>query len=174
MMTNPIPILHKEFDIGLTQLMAAVKIPHIKRDTVRSMVGRHRIPEHLHKRFFLPTMTVWGQAVNDRHRAAQQLWACYFPDHEPHVYHLLSFVFYMSDAKLCKEAGISQRTLHKILRRPKLSKKQLRDIAPFAMRYRDALASKKQRGGSDPRYMKLHRALTDTKRIYEHGEIIAD
>jgi hypothetical protein len=174
MLTNPIPILHKSCGYTLSQIMAACKMPHIKRETVRSMTHAHRLPEHMHKRLFLPTMIAWANAVNNKEPQAQQLWACYFPDHEPHIYHIMAFQFYIPTERLVKETGLSASTIRKILRRPKITKRQLRAIYPFARAYCDALYSKKSRDGRDPRYVRIHRALTDHSRLYQPGEIIAD
>lgn len=174
MPTNPIPILHHRCGYSLTQIMACCKMPHIKRDTVRQMVNRHDIPEHMHQRLFLPTMIAWANAVNNKEPQAQALWACYFPDNEPHIYHLMAFVFYTPTERLCKETGLSAPTIRKILRQAKLHKRQLHAIARFASAFRDALYSKRAMGGTDWRYSKVHRALTDKSRIYKKGEVVLE
>lgn len=174
MPTNPIPILHRLCGYSLSQVMACCKMPHIKRDTVRSMVSSHTISDHMHKRLFWPTMIAWANAANKKDPWHVDLWACYFPQTQPHIYHLMAFMFYTPMDRLSKETGFSESTIHKILRRPKLTKRQLRAIARFAGAHRDALYSQRAMGGRDWRYVKLHRALTDQSRLYQKGEIIGD
>lgn len=174
-MKNPLKIMHYDCHIGLTQLMLSTRLRDIKRSTIRKLVAQDTINPHMHKRLFPAAMIAWGNAVNHNNtEAADKLWKCYF-DTQPHIYHLLCYVFNIPDKILMKAAGMkSHKTLAKILRRKKVSRKHLRMIGPYAIKYIDALYSDRAGGGRDHRYAKLHLALHDPERVYQRGEIIED
>lgn len=170
---NPLPIMHEHCGLKKSHIPMMLGYHRMTANRLQSLATMAALRPKPHARLFFPAMVAWGEC-KDRD-AKQALWECYFDaDTKPHIYHILCWEHSIPDETIMRHAGFSQSTLRKILKRPKVTKLHLQAIARFAMEYRDALASKKQRGGPDPRYMKLHRALTDPKRLYEPGEIIAD
>jgi len=170
---NPLPILHEHCELKKSHIPMMLGYPRMTAERLQSLVTTTVLKPKPHARLFFPTMVAWGQCEDKEVKRA--LWRCYFDaDTKPHIYHLLCWEHCIPDETITRHAGFSQSTLRKILKRPKVTKTHLQAIARFAMEYRDAMASKKSRDGVDPRYMRLHRALTDHKRLYEHGEIITD
>lgn len=144
---------------------------------------------------FTPIMIYWGVAtrgkrwVNDDgeliypREARDALWKAYFPDTRPHIYHLLTYVHDqdlsgkptgVSEGDRYVKAGYSRRVIDKILRQPRLHRRQVDRIRRFAIAYIDTIGSKSCKRGPDPAYMGLYYALNDPKRMFRPGEIIAD
>lgn len=171
---NPVPILVDDFGHTLGSIQRALNIQSVKNATRQSWYRRMDLGSHFMSRLFNLTLIEWGNAVAEhRHREERQaLWACYFPHTKPHLYHLMSFVHYMTDKQITQATGYTD--VQRILRQPKLRRTQLQKLAPEAMALRDALASKKRKGGPDPLWRGLDLALTDLGRVYERGEIIED
>lgn len=171
MKRNPIPILREHFNLKVSAVSC-----HYREDTpldiVHQTFNTPHLDEKIHAKMFQTTMRYWGECTDPNVR--KQLWECYFPaGTRPHIYHLLCFV-HSRDHMIVKQTRCTERMLDNILRQPKLKRYQLRIIGRFAMRFIEELRSKRSRAGQDPRYMTLHRALTDKARMYEHGEIITD
>lgn len=169
---NPLPILTEFCGVKISDIRAVVSGFDMSLSSAHELCKRKVISKKLHSNFRKLTLYHWGTATNPDIR--QLLWDCYFEGHKPHIYHLLGFVFCIPDEQLCQEAHISPATLRRIYSRPKLLKRQLQAIAPFALKYRDALMSPKQKLGPDRRHVLIHMALRDRKRLYDKGEIVAD
>lgn len=170
---NPLPLLHEHCGVKKSHIPGMLGYHRMTANRLQSLVTMATLKPKPHARLFFPTMVAWGQC-EDR-EVKRLLWECYFdPEDKPHIYHILCWEHSIPDEVILRHAGFSLSTLHKILKRPKVTKLHLQAIARFAMQYRDAMASKKSRAGTDPRYMRLHRALTDAKRIYPKDAIIAD
>jgi hypothetical protein len=172
-MKNPLPILTRECGIKLGTVARVLGNPHMDLGLMHNLARVPSIKPAYHRKLFDLTMTEWGQCSNARTR--QLLWDCYFPGTKPHVYHLLHYVHQVPIETLVEHSRLPVSTIeHRVLRRPKLRKRHLRSIARYAMSYVEALASKKQLGGRDPRYAALQRALVDPSRLYDHGEMSQD
>lgn len=169
---NPLPLLVDHCAIKLPTIQLALGYKRMHIATLHRLVRATQLKDRNHSRLFDLTMTEWGQC--DEPDIKQLLWDCYFPGDRPHVLHLLFYQFQIPMATLMTKSGLTERVIRRWLHRPKLQRHVLRAIGPFAIEYRDALASKKQRGGPDPRYMLLHRAITDTSRLYDRGDVIED
>lgn len=175
--SNPIPVLHEHYGVSLHEIHRAVGIPRLAVDRLHSWHNMTKLSAPIHARLFRVSMVEWGAAKHDGYKTREQLrllWECYFPETPPHIYHYLVFVHMIPDDTICKVTGYSDKTLAKIVKQPKLLKPQLERIGKWAVAYIEELSSKKRKAGPDPRYMALHRALRDPKRIYAKGEMIAD
>jgi hypothetical protein len=115
------------------------------------------------------TLTNWGTCKDPEIK--QALWDCYFPGTPPHLWHVMYYLLGIPMSKLVEKSGLTEKAIRKYLTLPKVPQAHVRAIGRFALEYRDALRSPKQKGGPDPRYMILHLAMTDKSRMYQRGEL---
>lgn len=170
---NPLPTLVDRCDIKLGVLRQVLpKIYSQHRDSLHRLVRQPTLKPRTHGLLCDLTLTEWGRA-QDR-ETKRLLWNCYFPGRRPHIWHVLFYVLEIPMTKLVEKSGLTERAIRKYLPRARVPIKHVRAIAPFAMEYRDAMASKKSRDGVDPRYMMLHRALTDRKRMRTYADLDED
>lgn len=161
---NPIPILTKHRGIGLQTIQRAMGHKSMYITTLHRLAKAAHLTEYTWSRLFDLTMTEWGQC--DDREVKHLLWECYFPGSLPHVYHYLHYHFQIPAAVLLEKSGLSPSAFdRRVLRRPKISQRHLQAIAPYAMEYEQALASKKQVAGRDPEYMLIARSLRDPARV---------
>ena len=171
---HPIYILHHEFGVKLTMLYSLMP-PNVKPETTWYLAaGKKSLSPYLGEYLFKGVMTYWGQAYNDRNPKRHTLWNYYFEGYKPHIYHILSFIFYYTDPELCRVTRTTPKQLDKWLRRPKLSQRMLQKAAPHAMQMKNDLQSPNRTGGVDSRYSLIHRALRDRNRLYHKHEIVVD
>jgi hypothetical protein len=76
--------------------------------------------------------------------------------------------------KLVEKSGLTEKAIRKYLPRSRVPIRHVKAIGSFAIEYRDAMASKKSRDGVDPRYIILHRTLTDRRRMKMYGDLDED
>lgn len=169
---NPLPILvdHCGLKLGVLRQVLPRSYQHLS--TLHALVRAGSLKPKTHSQVCDLTLTAWGQCKDATIR--KLLWDCYFEGHRPHIWHVMFYMLEIPMSKLVEKSGISERAIRKYLSKPRVPQRHLRAIAPFAMEYRDAMASKKSREGVDPRYMILHRALTDPKRITTANDIVTD
>lgn len=192
---NPVPILCEHFGHTLASISIATGHPFKFIDQLHSLHNAKSVPAKLHMKLQRLSMIEWGIATRDKRlvnsdgkpvypkAARDQLWRLYFPDTRPHIYHLLHYVHGQNLSSAATEVNVGGRTIKqgyslqvidKILRQPKLHKRQLDRIRRFAVEYIDAIGSKNRKYGPDPAYMALYRALHDPSRQYAPGEIVVD
>lgn len=172
--TQPVYVLHYEFGVKLSHLHAMMP-PRSRYDTTALLAsGRRYLSPKLQRHWFKPAMVYWGQEFNNRNPKRRLLWDYYFEGYKPHIYHILSFIFYYTDPELCRVTGTTPKQLDKWLRRPRLSQRMLQKAAPEAMKLKNALQSPNRTGGVDSRYSLIHRALKDRKRLYDKHEMVVD
>jgi len=179
---NPLMLLHTHCGWSLALINQEIcRYKHL--DQLHKAVTAPSCPQKFQRLAFEAIMVEWGQYERLRDPRRKDLWACYFPDTRPHIYHLLHYVrnldlsgkptaIYHGTKQVKK--GYSDRVIRGILRQPKLHLRQLDRIRRFAIQYIDELSSKNRERGVDPYYMTLHRAINDSKRLYMKGEIIID
>ena len=172
---QPLYILHHEFGVGVKSLHAMMPKKFKYETTWKYATGHRQYLKPAWRHFlFRGVMNHWGQEFNNRNPKRQLLWNYYFEGYKPHIYHILSFIFYYTDPELCRVTGTTPKQLDKWLRRPRLSQQMLQKAAPHAMQMKNALMSPNRTGGVDSRYSLIHRALVDRSRLYDKHEIVAD
>lgn len=158
---NPAKLLHYNCNVGLIDLATMSNVKP-GSSTVRGWVHHFQIPRRVKANLFYPTMVYWGEHFGTP--LGKALWACYF-DGNPHVYHLLHFVFNLPIDFLADRAGMKSDKIKRLLREPTLKQTQLQAIGRFTVEYINALASEKAKDGPDLRYRHLDKALHDKGRI---------
>ena len=173
MKPSPLPILVEHCGLKLSSTLARVLPKNYHHlSTLHALAKAPVVKPKTHAMLCDLTLTAWGTHPDPKVR--RLLWNCYFPGKRPHIWHVLFYMLEIPMSKLVEKSGISERAIRKYLSRSRVPQRHLRAIAHFAMEYRDAMASKKSRAGVDPRYMILHRALHDPKRITTHEDIDED
>lgn len=170
---NPLPILVDRCDLKLgvlRQVLPPIYWQHA--DSLHRLVRQPVLKPQTHRLLCDLTLTAWGQCQDKE--TQRLLWKCYFDRHRPHIWHVLFYMLEIPMSKLVEKSGLTEKAIRKYLPRARVPIKHVRAIAPFAMEYRDAMASKKSRDGVDPRYMILHRALTDRRRMKTYGNLDED
>ncbi len=170
-MNNPVPLLHEH--CGLTPLKLGQVLGCHQEHTHRYFEGKPLTAKEFESlRDY--TMVQWGQHPDGKVR--RLLWRVYYPDDRPNIFQVLYYRCDVTIDKLMKAGRkrMAERTVRINLKRARIPLRQLRNIAGYAKGWENELASKKRQGGPDPRYMEIHRALHDPKRMFRPGEIIAD
>lgn len=168
---NPLPTLGKHFGVKISDVT-----PHLPANTplsaAHALFRHEELPTDLHGKLLNLTLLHWGSATGD-HRT--YLWDCYFPTTRPHVYHMLHYEHLILFDTLSSETGYSDNVLDSIMHQPKLHRRQLRRIGRYALEYAQAISSKKRKHFDyDPRHMNIRRALRDSSRLYQKGELTKD
>lgn len=170
MKPNPLPILVEFCDLKLGVLRRVLPKKQHNTHYLQNLVRKKSIDHLTHRRLCILTLTYWAQVQDPETK--KQLWDCYFPRTKPHIWHLLYFEHQIPMDTLMEKSGCTEGQIRKYLVQSKVPRFHVRKIARFAMQLRDELSSKKRSEGPDARYMNLHRALTDTSRMYLPGEIL--
>ena len=176
-MSNPIPLLCDHFDMKLSTIHRASRIPSMHVETLHSWYNRSELKPKMKTRLFGLSMVEWGSAwdLGIKSEERKLLWQCYFPHTRPHIYHYLHFAFFRSMTELTEESKLSEDNINRLLRKPKLHKFQLRAIAPFTQQLITSYQSPRTWDGQQTRkYTTLYRAMTDPKRLYQPNEIVTD
>lgn len=169
-MNNPLRLLHDECGLKLSALAIGLGC-YGKNHVARKYMDAHRLPAKLHNNIMHMTLCYWGDKVREQSPVAPQLWECYFPDTEPHIYHVLVYVFGVDMYRLTSWSGFTERKIRKFLRQTKLTKRQLRPIAREATAYAEALLSPRSDDGTDPRGQIILDALKDPERIRSWNDL---
>ncbi len=172
MKPSPIPILVKHCGVKISTLGRVLPKVYGHLSTLHNLAKAPVVKPKTHQAVAMLALMNWGTHPDPKVR--KQLWDCYFPGKRPHIWHVLYFMLELPMSKLVEKSGISERAIRKYLTRSRVPQRHVRAIARFAMEYRDAMASNKSKAGRDPRYMILHRALHDRKRMTTHEDIDED
>ncbi|WBC28336.1 hypothetical protein DPMD02_68 [Desulfofustis phage LS06-2018-MD02] len=170
---NPLPILVDRCDLKLgvlRQILPPIYWQHI--DSLHRLVRAPALKPKTHRLLFDLTLTAWGQAKDKE--TQRLLWKCYFDRHLPHIWHVLFYMLEIPMPKLVEKSGLTEKAIRKYLPRSRVPIRHVKAIGSFAIEYRDAMASKKSRDGVDPRYIILHRTLTDRRRMKMYGDLDED
>lgn len=166
---NPLPILVDRCGVKLGVLRRVLPQIYGHYATLHKLVRAPVLKPKIHKLLCDLTLTEWGRSSDPGTR--QLLWDCYFPGYQPHIWHVLYYMLEIPMTQLVGKSGLTESAIRKYLPQPRVPQRHLRAIGRFAIEYRNAMSSKRSKGGVDLRYMILHSALTDPKRIRQHGKI---
>jgi hypothetical protein len=82
---------------------------------------------------FIALLGEWGTLANQGNPASKLLWTTLFPhEPKPHIYHILVHRHYKSIEQVAEWTGLTEGKIRKILKSPRITKRQLRLIAPAA------------------------------------------
>lgn len=158
---NPLPVLkqHCHFKIHhLPEYMQKLGLPVIHKLFQQKMIKTqyHTSLRHI-------TLLNWGQHKDKKIR--KLLWQCYFPDTNPHVFHILVYRLHKNPEYLATQCKLSMTQIENDLAKAQILQTHLRAIGPYAMELRNALTSYKRKHGPDPIGRELGKALTDKSTI---------
>ncbi len=161
-MTNIAKILHYECGLGLSAIGQMSKV-NPTTNTVRKWVKSGAdTPSRTINVMFLAILGEWGTLANQNNPASKHLWTALFPRNpRPHIYHIIIYRHYRSIDQVAEWTGLTERTIQKILRSPRITKRQLRLIAPAAQEIYVTQYNKGEYGVAG----KIYLALRDHKRL---------
>ena len=147
---NPFPVLNKHCGVSKQELPGLLGVEALTAEKLQLYATKSFLPARFHSRLF--DVSMYHVFHHKDQEVRHLLWRCYFETYKPHILHLMVFLFFIPEERIVKKSGLTQQTIRRYLRKPRLKRAQLRRIAPMAVKLEEMFNST----GETAKAVKIH------------------